>query len=84
MRGLFLVAEEGLEPPTRGVRRSLNAPSNNAGKQPFGANKSAGCMVEHQLVLEPSKAENVAQQPKLFTAGRHENYAKIELKSFVK
>ena len=65
----------GKTPPLTGVRRSLNAPSNNAGKQPFGANRSVEYMVEHQLVLEPNKAENVVQLLKLCMVGRHDNYA---------
>jgi len=69
----------GETPPPLAVRHSLNAPSDNAGKQPFGANKSAEYMAENQLAPELNKAENVAQKQKLCMVGKHVRYVKSEL-----
>jgi len=74
----------GQDTPAPRCQAQSNAPSDNAGKQPFGANKSAEYMAENQLAPELNKAEIVAHQQKLSTVGRHENYAKRELRSFVK
>ena len=74
----------GKTPPPPGVRRSLNALSNNAVKPLFGTNRFVEYMVGLVLAPELNKAENVAQQQKLYTVGRHENYAKREQRSFVR